>query len=59
MMLGTKVQYKTVRGWSGKKYQVRMTAAEIEVRRICGLIFAAVIVMPVWVLIMALAAGMI
>lgn len=52
-------QYKTVRGWSGKRYRVQMTNAEIEARRIWGLVGAVVIGVPVWVFAMALAAGLI
>lgn len=59
MEIRVREQYKTVKGWSGKRYRVQMTNAEIEARRICGLIFAAVVCMPALVLIMAKAAGLI
>ena len=59
MELGVKVRYKTVRGWSGRKYQVRMTEEEINARRILGLIASIAIGVPVWILIMAMAAGLI
>ena len=59
MELGMKIRYKTVRGWSGKKYKVRMTEREINARRIIGLIGCVVIGTPAWILIMAIAAGLI
>ena len=59
MELGMKIRYKTVRGWSGKKYQVRMTEQEINARRILGLVGSIVIGVPAWILIMAVAAGLI
>lgn len=52
-------QYKTVRSWSGKRYRVRMTNQEINARRILGLVFGIVVVVPAWVIVMALAAGLI
>lgn len=52
-------QYKTVRSWSGKRYRVRMTNQEINARRILGLVFGIVVVVPAWVIAMALAAGLI
>ena len=54
-----KIRYKSVRGWSGKKYQVRMTEEEINARRILGLVGCIVIGVPVWILIMAFASGVI
>lgn len=58
MELGMKIRYKTVKGWSGKKYQIRMTEQEIKARRIIGLIGCVVIGTPAWILIMAVAAGL-
>lgn len=52
-------QYKTVRGWSGRRYRVRMTNAEIEARRLLGLVGGIVIGVPAWFIAMALAAGLI
>ena len=52
-------QYKTVRSCSGKRYRVRMTNQEINARRILGLVFGIVVVVPAWVIAMALAAGLI
>ena len=51
-------QYKTVRGWSGKTYFFPMTKAEIAARRRLELLGCALL-MPVFVFIMALAAGLI
>ena len=59
MEISVKEQYRTVRGWSGRRYRVQMTNAEIEARRIWGLIGGIVIGVPVWVIAMALAAGLI
>ena len=59
MRLGVPVRYKTVRGWSGKKYWIRLTEREIQARRIIGLIGCVVIGMPAMVLIMAVAVGLI
>ena len=59
MRLGVPVRYKTVRGWSGKRYWIRMTEREIQARRILGLVGCVVIGMPLLVLIMAVAAGLI
>ena len=59
MELGMKVQYKTVKGWSGKKYQVRMTEKEINARRVIGLVVGIVVGTPLWIAVMALAAGLI
>ena len=59
MELGVKVRYKAVRGWSGKWYRVRMTQEEIRRRNVIGLIAGIVIGTPVWILIMAMAAGLI
>lgn len=59
MELGWKDQYKTVRGWSGKRYKVRMTEAEIKAKNALQLTLCIVIGTPAWILIMALAAGLI
>ena len=53
------VRYRTVRGWSGRKYLVRMTESEINARRILGLIGCILVGVPIWILIMAIAAGVV
>ena len=59
MELGVKARYRKHRGWDGKIYWVRMTEQEINARRILGLVACVVVGMPAFVLIMALAAGII
>lgn len=54
-----KERYRTVKGWSGKKYRVRMTDAEIQVRERIGLCVAVCLITPAMVFLMALVAGMI
>ena len=56
---GMRIRYKTVRGWSGRRYRVRMSEQEINARRILGLIGCIVVGVPAWILAMALAAGLI
>ena len=58
MQLDMKIRYKTVRGWSGRRYKVRMSEQEINARRILGLIGCVVVGVPAWILAMALAAGL-
>lgn len=50
--------YKTVKGWSGKKYYVKMTEAEIESRRKLGLFISVMVTVPAMVFLFALCAGM-
>lgn len=50
--------YKKVKGWSGKIYYCPMTKAEIAARRWLELV-GSVLCMPVIVILMALAAGLI
>ena len=57
--LGTEPQYRTVKGWSGKKYLVQMTQAEIDARETIRLIGSILIVTPVMIIVMAIAAGLI
>lgn len=59
MTVNTRGQYKSVRGMSGQIYKVRMSEKEMNARRILGLIFGIVVVVPAWVIAMALAAGLI
>lgn len=54
-----KEQYRTVKGWSGKKYRVYMSQAEIDAREKIKLWVGVSILTPVWVVIMAIAAGLI
>ena len=56
--LGTNPQYRTVKGWSGKRYQVQMTQAEIDARETVRLITSILIVTPVMIIVMAFAAGL-
>lgn len=58
MQIGTPVRYKRHKGWDGRIYRVRMTAEEINARRIFGLIVCVASV-PLFVFAMAAAAGMI
>ena len=59
MRLSVPVRYKTVRGWSGRRYRVRMTEREIRARRVIGLIGCIGLGTPLWILIMAWAANLI
>ena len=59
MKLDTPVRYKTFKGWDGKRYKVRMTPKEIRERNALGILFGILIGVPVWILVMAKAAGLI
>ena len=59
MRLDVPIRYRTVKGWSGKRYQIRMTEKEIQARRILGLVASVAIGIPAWIIVMAIAAGLI
>lgn len=53
------VRYKTVRGWSGTRYRVRMTDEEIRAIEGVKLLTGILIGVPGLVVLMAVAAGLI
>lgn len=59
MQLGTHPQYKVVKGWSGKRYKVQMSQSEINAREVIRLVGSILIVTPVMIVLMAMAAGLI
>ena len=53
------IRYKKFKGWNGKIYLVQMSQAEIEVRRKLGVVLGIFTMVPVMILLMALAAGLV
>lgn len=49
--------YKTVKGWSGRRYRVQMTKAEIRNREAILLTIGVTVIVPIMVILMAAAAG--
>lgn len=59
MDLGMKVHFRKEVGWTGRVYYIAMSDEEVRAREKLKLIISVVLGTPVWILIMAWAAGMI
>lgn len=51
-------QFRIVKGITGTKYRVRLTAEEIEGKRTLGMVFALGIMTPACIAVLAWAAGL-